>query len=332
MKNLKRFFIFAAVVLLFFASTSISFAELNNVDPTIKDRVIKVSENASETIYMIEPTLEEQQEFSKERGLEIGPQIRTLEESMKTEDLLKKLNISSYRLDKVESGIDENGYEFLAKYYTPVYTDGDNLKVESVSPSSLDPGQGAVRIYMTFDRLSYQTNFDSVRGLKSSLSAQYFNKSLSMVTGQLNSQKVWVSLATTLFTGSVAKAIDSYAIGDGMAQSYYRTAYKSGQVYTNGAWKTYYQSNQYEVFWAHKQFAYNSSTNQQIATNDFNYLPANGYLPIEWVPQYNFADNNYILSVAKSRYNSGLSMAYDHGFRGDYWSATWNVKGSSRNY
>ncbi|QFT91137.1 hypothetical protein FIU87_21025 [Bacillus sp. THAF10] len=341
---LKKLFALFTILMLTFSIVPSGFAKGNDTNKhpefsfnTGNDRKIDSFESKGNIVYKIENTLEEQMNFISKNNLPNDLKNENATQTLtKTEEkaFMQKLGITGYKINHVETGKNENGEDYIATYYTPIYTtEKDNLLYSNlVNTNSFDPGEGALRIYMTFENLYYDHQFDSVRGLKSTLERESYSKTFSFISGQVTSNKVWISVLSTFFTGGVAAAIDQWALGDGKASSWIREAYKNGQVYTGGKWKTYFTSNQHEVYWSHKQFAYDRYSGQQLATTDFNYLPANGYLPFEWVPQVNFSNNTYILNVAQNQYKAGRGPLQDNGYPNTYYTSNWKQKGSGRNY
>lgn len=113
-------------------------------------------------------------------------------------------------------------------------------------------------------------------------------------------------------------------LGQGDAYSRTRSNFVNSQVYTSENWKIYFTAEQCEVYWTHEQISY-TSNNSRASSTSFAYYPST-YKPIEWVPSLHYNDTNYILSVAKARYNSDFGPSFDSGIEGNYFRSIWNTR------
>lgn len=277
-------------------------------------------ESLGNGVFKIKPTASEIKNYNKKTG-------------KKEVDLdIPENEIVNYNLISTVEEIDEDGNIKIYEYYQP--NDNENSFKHSEyfledeystlgnigTLNTIDPGEGALRLLRwAQSSLDHGFFFDEKIGYEAALAGERFEKSLNYVMGVFKSNPV-----IDLFTGLVASDIKNKLKGQGDAYSRSRTAYKEGQVYTNGNWKTYFETDQFEVYWAHEQISFKEGggTSNSITKN---YYP-DTYKPIEWVPSTRYNEEQTILNIANDRYKRKLAPTRDSGFQGTFFSNTWNAK------
>lgn len=335
---MRRFLlIFLSFTLLFMTSgfvNNISYAQ----DFIEEERIIEVSPG----IYKIIPTEEETNNFFQVQGWPVSNEqldISYVGNIINSYDL-----IYTEKSDNGQGGFEEYRYYRLNFKDTPEAKEIQetinlrklnetldssnngsdsflNTTKEDIIIDGFVPEEGDVRIYVNAEAISNKGFFDSEQGCKATLSTSKFWWAIQFGGALIPSRYV-----IGYFTGAVANAIiNEGKYGQGDATSVDRTVYKTGEVYTNGQWKSYYITNQYEVYWKIDQIAYTDSTRLYVYSTSLKTYYPPYYNPIEWIPTSNFNNNQQIIDITLARYNNNLGLYYDNGFDGDYYTSYWNT-------
>ncbi|OIJ08403.1 hypothetical protein BKP35_17660 [Anaerobacillus arseniciselenatis] len=226
----------------------------------------------------------------------------------------KQLNNVSeeYKLINIEYEVDDNGNIVEYHYFQPL---NDSPKSSNI------PGEGALRLHIHHTDLFNGGDFDWATGRKDDLQDYFYSKALSVGPGYIASKHPVLGLLIAAFSDVVE---DSKGARNDTWEVF-RDTYKEGQVFTNGEWKTYFTTNQYEVYWEQRSRIYSASVNDIINTVWDYYTPQNGYKPIEWIHSTNFNNDQYILNTARNRYINNWNPRVDFGFIGNN-STIWNAK------
>ncbi|MFC7782861.1 hypothetical protein ACFQWC_00020 [Rossellomorea sp. GCM10028870] len=247
--------------------------------------------------------------------------------------------IKTMKLKKTEKFSTENGNKHVVKYYEIAFQSSkhadlikNNLRkdaslAKSDGPVMIPPGiddppqceidEQLLRIDIEFSGLNFEGRFDTATGYQNDLENERFIKGFEIVTGEFVSNPVY-----NLLTGSVLETVKSGAEGNTDATSYDRVVSKNAQVCTKSGWKTYFISNQKEVYWAHDQRA--TDTNSGNVYTDYQQYFPSVYHPIHWIQNTWFEDEETLLEIAYERYRRGEGVGYDK-IEDEYYKSIWNL-------
>ncbi|WP_458125023.1 hypothetical protein [Paenibacillus sp. Z3-2] len=246
--------------------------------------------------------------------------------------------VDDMTLYKTEEETASDGTKYIYDYYKLSYKNTNdanflkkqiaNLKKsgnDNVTPFAERNDEGDVRIVTSFEPIVEQTKFDSVKkNLRSNLAAKSYEKYFSLLSGKLISNYV-----VGFFVGELQNDLLKGLQGSGDATGYFRLAKKTGQVYRNGSFKSYFETYQQEWYWKHEAVTYNSNGSIKNAATTY-YLPDSfGYLPINWVYSTYFYSNKDIIEIAQHQYRvePNRSTPAKDIFKSEGYRNDWKTKG-----
>ncbi|WP_366922873.1 hypothetical protein MFMK1_003350 [Metallumcola ferriviriculae] len=323
------------LLLISFCFSSLAFASTGAVG-IAKDRASKVGPYT----YKVIPTKEEQERSFERFGLDKSKMIRF------NDSFIGK--IADYNLYKVEKDFDDTGKLLTEiKYYRATYKntpEANNVKnviseqqqlgtTVVAMDSNLNSDisllgyalEGDLRVVVSYKALSNTGLFDTETGYKETLEKVSYTKGLEFLSGTFTSNPVLNLFLSVVFDD----IIDGYK-GKGDGTSKQREVYKYGQAYHSGAWKTYFETKQDEVYWDQEEISYYS--NGQVKNIKTTYFtPNNGYKPIEWQWMHYFDDNQEILDVTQYWYSKEPNLStpiHATGYEASYYSTNWKALGT----
>ncbi|OBZ10646.1 hypothetical protein A8L34_18875 [Bacillus sp. FJAT-27264] len=249
--------------------------------------------------------------------------------------------IEDLTLYKTEEKIEPDGTINKYDYYHVNYKDSKeanlikeqidsnkNTMNRDVSPQAIKNEEGDFRIVTTFEPLVEKTKFDSVKkDLYKNLAIKSFEKYFSLLSGKFISNYV-----VGFFVGELQSDLVAGFEGSADATAYFRLAKKTGQVYRNNSFKSYFTTYQQEWYWKVETITYNKDGNVKRAQTTY-YTPQSAgtsYKPINWVYSGYFNDNTQIAEVAQYQYRvePNRSVPVDDFLKYEGYRNDWKTPGT----
>ncbi|GIO37313.1 hypothetical protein J41TS12_21740 [Paenibacillus antibioticophila] len=243
--------------------------------------------------------------------------------------------VEELTLYKTEEEMQADGTINKYEYYHVKYKDSKEASLvqeqissnkainSNISPMGFNNEEGDFRLVTTFEPLVEQTKFDSVsKNLYSNLAAKTYEKYFSLLSGKFISNYI-----IGYFSSEMVSDLIGGLEGRGDATAYFRLAKKTGQIYHNGSFKSYFVAYQQEFYWKHETITYNKDGSVKRASTMY-YIPQTSgvsYKPIHWIYSHYFNDNTKIAEVTQYQYgvepNRSVPindyLAYE-GYRNDW--------------